>query len=61
MKIIYCDREEAYVVQIEQSETVTILNTNDIVEAREEFLKRMKRLFNDTICKRLNSLPKENN
>lgn len=53
MKIIYGEREEAYVIQLSEAERVTIVNTSDIVEAREYFLKSMTRLFNDAVNKSL--------
>jgi hypothetical protein len=53
MIIIYDKHQEVYHIQIEPSETVTIFNTSDIVEAREEFIKCMTRMFNDAICNKL--------
>ena len=53
MRIIYDNNQNVYGVQIEPSETVTILNTDDIVEARKEFIAKMTRLFNESICKKL--------
>jgi hypothetical protein len=59
MEVVYCNIEKVYLIKMSPSEAVTIINTEDIVEAREEFLQRMKQLFNDAICKRLNYTPKE--
>jgi hypothetical protein len=53
MRIIYDRHQQIYGVRIEEPETVTIINTTDIVEAREEFIKCMTRLFNDAVCKKL--------
>jgi hypothetical protein len=53
VKIIYDNHQEIYLVKIEELETVTMIHTNDIVEAREEFVKCMTRLFNDAICEKL--------
>lgn len=53
MRIIYEKNQEVYGVEIEPSETVTIINTDDIVEARKEFIAKMTRLFNESICKKL--------
>ena len=53
MKIIYDNHREIYLVTLENSENVTLINTSDIVEAREEFIKCMTRLFNDAVCKAL--------
>jgi hypothetical protein len=53
MKIIYDKYQEMYIIALEELEAVTCVNTKDIVEAREVFIKAMTRLFNDTICKRL--------
>ena len=54
MKVIYCNTEKVYVMQFSPGESVTIINTEDIVEAREEFLKRMKWMFNNAVCETLN-------
>ena len=59
MKIIYETNQNVYGVRIEPSETVTILNTDDIVEAREEFISKMKWLFNEAIRKKLKYNPGE--
>lgn len=53
MKIIYDNNQKQYFVALEGSETVTFINTKDIVEAREEFIERMTWLFNEAICKSL--------
>lgn len=53
MKVIYDPDSELYVIKLENSETTTLINTRDIVEAREEFVKCMTRLFNDAICEKL--------
>ena len=53
MKIIYDKHEESYLIELEYPETVTWINTKDIVEARKEFIERMTWLFNTTICEKL--------
>lgn len=53
MKIVYDNYQELYLVALEEPETLTWINTKDIVEARERFLEHMTRWFNDTICKEL--------
>ena len=53
MKIIYDDNQEVYLVVLNDSEMVTYINTKDIVVAREEFINRMTRFFNDAICNKL--------
>lgn len=58
MKVIYDPDGELYVIKLENSETTTLINTRDIVEAREEFVKCMKRLFNDVICEKLTNYKK---
>ena len=53
MKVIYEPYQEMYLVLLEEPESLTWINTSDIVEARDEFIKQMTRLFNDAICKAL--------
>ena len=53
MKIIYEPYQGMYLVLLEEPETLTWINTSDIVEARDEFIKRMTLLFNDAICEAL--------
>lgn len=50
MKIIYDTKEDMYFVKTEYPETEIYINTNDITEARAEFLERMTRAFDDTVC-----------
>jgi hypothetical protein len=50
MKVIYDKHQEVYMVKLEPLEAVTYIHTKDVVEAREEFIKCMTRLFNDAIC-----------
>ena len=50
MKVIYEPHQEMYLVALEEPETVTWINTRDIVEAREQFIKSMTKLFNDAVC-----------
>lgn len=49
MKVIYDDEQEAYLVKLEECENVTLINTDDIVKAREYFIKNMTTLFNDAV------------
>jgi hypothetical protein len=53
MKIVYGEREQAYFIQLSEAESVTVVNTSDIVEERKYFIDSMTRLFNDAINKRL--------
>ena len=53
MKIMYGELEKAYFIQLSEPESVTVVNTTDIVEAREYFLKNMTMLFNDAVNKSL--------
>lgn len=53
MKVIYDDKENRYIVKLENYENITVLNTNDIVEAREYFIKHMEFLFNDAVSEQL--------
>lgn len=56
MKVIYDDKEKRYIVSLENYENITVLNTNDIVEARERFVERMESLFNDAVCEQLKDI-----
>lgn len=60
MKIIYDDRKEVYIIKIENTETVTMIHTNDIVEVREEFVRCITQLFNNTVCAALKNKFEEN-
>ena len=53
MKVKYDDEKSAYLVKLDCCESVTFLNTDDIVEARQIFVEHMTRLFNDAICEQL--------
>lgn len=53
MEIIYDEEIKQYLVSLDDSEKTTFINTDDVVEAREEFLKRMTWMFNDTIREKL--------
>ena len=53
MKIIYDDKQERYIIKLEEYEGVYIANTKDIVEARNYFVENMKILFNNAICEQL--------
>ena len=53
MKIIYDGKECRYIANLEDYENITILNTDDIVEAREYFVEHMTSLFNNALCEQL--------
>ena len=53
MKVKYDDEKSAYLVELDCCESITFLNTDDIVEARKIFIEHMTRLFNDAICEQL--------
>lgn len=53
MIVIYDNQTHMYRVVIESSEMSTWINTDDIVEARKEFIDRMTWMFNQAICERL--------
>jgi hypothetical protein len=61
MKIIYDQERQVYVIKIADTETIIVLNTQDIAQARDEFISFMTRLFNDAICEQLKSQSEENN
>lgn len=52
MKIIYDAKEGMYLVQVEYPETEIWIKTNDIAKARAEFVERMTRAFDDTVCEK---------
>ena len=60
MKIIYDQEREVYIVKIADTESAMVLNTQDIAEARDEFVRFMTRLFNDAICEQLKGQSEEN-
>lgn len=51
MRIIYEPHQGMYLIDIE--EPIIWMNTRDIVEAREMFIKYMTEMFNDAICEAL--------
>ena len=53
MKITYDNEAKIYCVTIEPLETTTLIHTDDIVEARQEYISRMTWMFNEAICKKL--------
>lgn len=53
MKVIFNNIENVYIVELEEFENKTILNTDDIVEAREYFIKHMTTLFNNAVKENL--------
>ena len=53
MKVIYDKEQNIYCVDFERFELPLFLNTDDIAEARELFIKHMTFLFNDTVREQL--------
>jgi hypothetical protein len=53
MKIIFDDKQKMYNVVVEVSEMSTWINTTDLFEAREEFVRRMKWMFDNEVCKKM--------
>lgn len=53
MKVIYDEKEDRYIVNLENYENIIVLNTSDIVEAREYFIENMTFLFNEAIREQL--------
>lgn len=53
MKVIYDNKSKMYGVIIEPGEAETIINTDDIVECRKEFVERMIWMFNNAVCDKL--------
>ena len=53
MTISYDPKQEMYCIGISQPETATYIHTNDIAEAREEFINRMTWLFNEAVNQQL--------
>lgn len=50
MKIIYDTKENMYLVKVEYPETEIWIKTKDIAKARDEFVERMIRAFDDAVC-----------
>lgn len=53
MKVVFNNIENMYIVELEDFEKKTSLNTNDIVEARKYFIAHMVSLFNNAVCEQL--------
>lgn len=53
MKVIFNNIENAYIAEFEYYEMKTLLNTNDIVEARKYFIEHMTTLFNNAVKEQL--------
>lgn len=51
MKVIYDNKEHIFIVINEEVET--LINTDDIVEARKLYLERMEWQFNDAVREKL--------
>lgn len=54
MKIMYDEGQETYAAKLEDSEMVTLMNTDDIVEARKYFIENMISLFNNAVREQIN-------
>ena len=46
-------KNKMYIIEIDETERITLINTDDIVEAREEFLKKMEWMFNQAVLEKL--------
>lgn len=53
MKVLYNHESKVYLVQLDNSESVTTIHTDDIVEARRYFVEAMTKLFNDSVNEQL--------
>jgi hypothetical protein len=53
MKITYDNDSKMYFITFDPNETVTYINTDDIVEARDEFIEKMKWMFNQAVREKL--------
>ena len=53
MQVIYDSSKEVYLVKICDPETITWINSKDIVEARKIFIDHMTHMFNSAVCERL--------
>lgn len=53
MKVIYDNEQQAYLVEFERFESPVFINTDDVVEARECFIKQMTFLFNNAVNEQL--------
>lgn len=53
MKIGYNDNSEIYYIYLEYPETEIYIKANDIVEARETFIKGMTQLFDEAVREQL--------
>lgn len=53
MKVIYDDKQQAYIVELENFESPLFINTDDIVEAKKYFIEHMTFLFDETIREQL--------
>ena len=53
MKVKYDNKQCVYIIKHEDCEDVTLVNTNDVVEARSFFVEHMKNLFNNAVCEQL--------
>jgi hypothetical protein len=53
MKVLYDDKLNIYKVRLKDSETLVLINTSDIVEAKKRFLNYMSTLFDNAVCEQL--------
>lgn len=55
MKVLYDSKQGTYCVWLEELEEMTIINTDDIVEAKRIFINRMSELFNQAVNDKMKS------
>ena len=53
MKVIYDKKDDKYIVNLENYENIVVLNTNEIVKAREYFIDHMTWMFDQAIREQL--------
>ena len=53
MQVIYDNSQEVYLVKINEPETITWINSKDIVEVRNIFIDHMTHMFNNAVCEQL--------
>lgn len=49
MKIIFDNKDDIYRIKIEDEETTILIKTDDIAEAKAEFVNRMTWLFDSSV------------
>ena len=53
MKVMYDSKQNVYVVQLEELEDITIIHTDDVAEAKKNFINSMSELFNKAVNEKL--------